>query len=64
MPTADVSSAALEHVIVPVRSASSSPFTNPAVAYVKVGFAVPYTLVWLSAVTVSVAVVTVSVPAT
>ena len=63
-PTGEVSSATVEHVMVPVRSVSSSPFTNPVVVCVSVGFAAPYVLDWLSAVTVNVAAVTVSVPST
>ena len=58
--------AALEQVAVPVTplAASVSPFLKPESVAVKAGFASPYARVWLSAVTVSPALATVSCPLT
>ncbi len=64
VPTALPAVAAVETVGGVVRLAAESPLTNPVYFTVSVGFAAPYARVLSSAVIVSVAGVTVSVPFT
>ena len=65
-PTPVVESAALLPVAVPVTPAvlASWPLTKPVMLSLKVGLAAPYMRLWLSAVTVRCALLTVSVPFT
>jgi hypothetical protein len=60
-PTALVGSAAVVQTGLPVRTAEVSPFTKPVMEKANTGFASPYTLLALLAVTVNNAGFTVSV---